>query len=439
MAADKPTLAEVILWGKTIGAASWDAAKGIAHFEYDRAFRQSQIELAPFTMPLSDKIYSFPALSRTSFHGLPGLLADSLPDDFGNALINAWLAEQGREPESFNPVERLCYMGSRAMGALEYAPSRGPKAGKSEALNIDALVRLASRVLQKRGELATTLGEPGDTQSMNEILRVGTSAGGARAKAVIAWNRKTGEVRSGQIEAGGDFDYWILKFDGVSENRDRELADPLGYGRIEYAYYLMALDAGIDMTESRLLQESGRAHFMTRRFDRTRDGLKLHMQSLAAMEHFDYRQPGAYTYEQALHTIRKLELGMTTMEQQFRRMAFNIIARNQDDHVKNISFVMDPSGTWHLSPAYDVVYSYNPSGQWTGQHQMSLNGKRDHFTLNDFKACAKTVSLQRNRAEEIVAEIQELVQRWPDYAEQAGVTADRMRSIRTTHRLNFKG
>ncbi|MEX0964525.1 MAG: type II toxin-antitoxin system HipA family toxin [Pseudohongiellaceae bacterium] len=437
MAAENSTLAEVILWGRTIGAVSWDAERGLAHFEYEQAFRQSQIELAPFMMPLSDRIYSFSALSKSSFQGMPGLLADSLPDDFGNALINAWLAEQGRTPESFNPVERLCYMGSRAMGALEYAPARGPKPSKSQQLNIDALVKLASIVLQDKGELATALDNDDPSLPMNEILRVGTSAGGARAKAIIAWNAETNEVRSGQVEALDGFDYWILKFDGVSGNKDRELADAKGYGRIEYAYYLMALGAGINMTESRLLEENARAHFMTRRFDRTADGLKLHMQSLAALEHFDYRQPGAYSYEQALHTIRKLDLGMEAIEQQFRRMAFNIVARNQDDHVKNISFVMDPSGTWQLSPAYDVVYSYNPSGEWTGQHQMSLNGKRDNFTLDDFKACAKNISLQRNRAEEIVMEVQQVVRGWQGYAREAGVSENRALKIHNAHRLDI--
>lgn len=260
MAAEKPTLAEVILWGRTIGAVSWDAQKEIAHFEYDEAFRQSGIELSPFMMPLSATIYSFPALSKDTFRGMPGMLADSLPDDFGNTLINAWLATQGRDAQSFNPVERLCYMGSRAMGALEYLPSIGPKPEASRNLDVDALVKLASKVLKRKSGLSASFAAREKQSAINEILRVGTSAGGARAKAIIAWNPDTQEVRSGQMDAGEGFSYWIMKFDGVEGNKDKEVADPQGYGLIEYAYYLMAIDVGIEMAESRLLHENGRSH-----------------------------------------------------------------------------------------------------------------------------------------------------------------------------------
>lgn len=435
MAAEKPTLAEVILWGRTIGAVSWDAQKEIAHFEYDEAFRQSGIELSPFMMPLSATIYSFPALSKDTFRGMPGMLADSLPDDFGNTLINAWLATQGRDAQSFNPVERLCYMGSRAMGALEYLPSIGPKPEASRNLDVDALVKLASKVLKRKSGLSASFAAREKQSAINEILRVGTSAGGARAKAIIAWNPDTQEVRSGQMDAGEGFSYWIMKFDGVEGNKDKEVADPQGYGLIEYAYYLMAIDVGIEMAESRLLHENGRSHFMTKRFDRTANGLKLHMQSLAALEHFDYGQSGAYSYEQALLTIRKLGLSIDAVEQQFRRMAFNVIARNQDDHVKNIAFLMDPSGQWRLSPAYDMTYSYNPSGEWTGQHQMTLNGKRENFSLQDFKDCARTVAMKKGRAEEIVGEVQSVVGKWPGYAKKAGVAKDRIVKIEKVLRL----
>lgn len=431
------TVAQVKLWGKSIGAVSWDEDAGLAHFEYEPDFISSGIEVAPLTMPLAKKIYSFPALPRETFHGLPGLLADSLPDDFGNALINVWLANQGRSPETFNPVERLCYTGVRGMGALEYLPSQGPFTGKSESVDVKALVALASKILTKRNALQGSFDPELREDALQDILRVGTSAGGARAKAIIAWNQKTNEVRSGQVNAGEGFSYWLLKFDGVSGNRDKELEDPAGYGLIENAYYHMAKQAGIDMMASRLLKENGRSHFMTRRFDRTESGQKIHMQSFCAMEHFDFKKAGAYSYEQALHTIRKLGMPMTMLEEQFRRMAFNIIGRNQDDHVKNIAFLMDKSGNWSLSPAFDVTYSYNPQGDWTSRHQMSLNGKRDDFTIEDFKACAKNASMKRGRAEEIVRQVQEAVLQWQYFAAESGVPPAISDGIGKAHRTNI--
>ena len=431
------TVAEVRLWGRAIGAVSWDENAQLANFEYQPDFIGSGIEVAPITMPLADRIYSFPALPRESFHGLPGLLADSLPDDFGNALINAWLAREGRDPGSFNPVERLCYTGNRGMGALEYAPSSGPSASASEKVDIKALVDLASEILTNRNKLKGSFAVPDRQNSLQQILRVGTSAGGARAKAIIAWNPDTNEVRSGQIDAGKGFSYWLLKFDGVSGNKDKELEDPAGYGLIEYAYHKMAVAAGIDMKECRLLKENGRSHFMTRRFDRTETGQKIHMQSLGAMEHFDFKKAGAYSYEQALRTIRKLGMSTDSIEEQFRRMAFNVIGRNQDDHVKNIAFLMDQKGEWSLSPAFDVTYSYNPSGEWTSRHQMSLNGKRDDFELDDFKACAKNASMKRGRAEEILKQVQDAVLRWKDFAAEAGVSDDVSDMIKNAQRTDI--
>ncbi len=428
------TVAEVKLWGKSIGAVSWDESAGLAHFEYESDFIHSGIEVAPLTMPLSKQIYSFPALPRETFHGLPGLLADSLPDDFGNALINVWLANQGRPLETFNPVERLCYTGIRGMGALEYLPSQGPFTGKSESVDVRALVELASKILTERNALQGSFAAELREDSLQDILRVGTSAGGARAKAIIAWNQKTNEVCSGQVKAVKGFSYWLLKFDGVFGNRDKELEDPAGYGLIEYAYYHMAKKAGIDMAESRLLKENGRSHFMTRRFDRTDTGQKIHMQSFCAMEHFDFKKAGAHSYEQALRTIRKLGMPMATIEEQFRRMAFNIIGRNQDDHVKNIAFLMDKPGKWSLSPAFDMTYSYNPQGDWTSRHQMSLNGKRDDFTMEDFKACAKNASMKRGRAEEIVRQVQEAVLQWKHFADESGVPSEVADSIAKAHR-----
>jgi len=430
------TVAEVRLWGRTIGAVSWNDDRDSAHFEYDPAFLPGGRQVAPLTMPLASEIFSFPVLPRPTFHGLPGLLADSLPDRFGHALIDAWLARQGREPGDFNSVERLCYVGPRGMGALEFRPAKGPPY-RSERVDVAALVELASDILTKRTALEGSLATACREQAMQDILRVGTSAGGARAKAVIAWNPETNEVRPGQIKAGGGFSHWLLKFDGVAGNRDRELEDPQGYGLIEYAYHAMARAAGIQMTECRILQENGRHHFMTRRFDRTDTGGKLHMQSLGALAHYDFNQPGAYSYEQALRVIDRLGLGKDAAEEQFRRMAFNIVARNQDDHVKNIAFLMDRSGRWRLSPAFDVTYSYNPEGRWTGAHQMTLNGKRDGFEVDDFVACARNASLRRGRATAILRDVQGAVSRWREFAEAAGVPARTTRRIAAAHRTEL--
>ena len=431
------TLAGVRLWGRSIGAVSLADGAEVAAFQYTPEFAASGIEVSPVVMPLSNQVYAFPGLSRTTFHGMPGLLADSLPDRFGNALIDAWLATQGRTPASFNAVERLCYTGARGMGALEFLPAAGPEARTADTIQIDALVKLASGVLSHRGTLAASFADPHQAAALQSILRVGTSAGGARAKAVIAWNPVTHEVRSGQVAAGGGFEYWLLKFDGVSGNKDKELEDPKGYGAIEYAYYLMAQTAGVSMSECRLLEENGRRHFMTRRFDRLPDGGKLHAQSLCALAHYDFNDPGAHAYEQALLVIRQLDLGMAAIEQQFRRMVFNVIARNQDDHVKNIAFLMGRDGRWSLSPAFDMTYSYNPGGVWTANHQMSINGKRDGFTLEDLRACAKSAMMKRGRAEKIVEEVRTAVMQWPDFAGKAGVTDDWTAQIKANLRLEM--
>ena len=426
------TVAEVKLWGRTIGAVALGENAQVSRFEYDPAFLQSGIEISPLSMPLARQVYSFPELARMTFHGLPGLLADSLPDKFGNALINAWLARQGRTPESFNAVERLCYIGSRGMGALEFAPALGPVAKRTTHIEVGKLVELASEILTQRNDLQVSLH---DDNALRDILRVGTSAGGARAKAVIAWNPRTNEVRSGQVRAAREFEYWLMKFDGVSGNRDKELEDPQGYGAIEYAYYRMATDAGIAMSPCRLFEENARRHFMTRRFDRLAGGEKLHMQSLCALAHYDFNQAGAYAYEQALQVIRRLGLPMSAVEEQFRRMVFNIVGRNQDDHVKNIAFLMDKAGHWSLSPAFDMTYSFQPTGKWTSVHQMTLNGKRDGFVLEDFKACARAAAMKRGRAESIITEVRAVISRWREYAEEAGVAPDHRDRIWKTLRL----
>lgn len=430
------TLAAVKLWGRRIGAVSLDEGEDVAVFQYAPELVPSGIEVSPLVMPLREAPYSFPALPRESFHGLPGLLADSLPDRWGNALIDAWLARKGRAPDSFDAVERLCYTGARGMGALEYEPAIGPPARESKRLEVDALVELASEVLSRRDGLSASFGDDAREEALRDILRVGTSAGGARAKAVIAWNPESNEVRSGQVPAGRGFQHWLLKFDGVAGNRDKELEDPKGYCAIEYAYSMMARSAGITMSECRLLEENGRRHFMTKRFDRLDDGSKLHMQSLAAIAHFDFNAAGAHSYEEAMLVMRRLGLSTTAIEEQFRRMAFNVVARNQDDHVKNVAFLMDKRGRWSLSPAFDVTYSFNPSGRWTSRHQMSMNGKRDGFTREDFRACGNAVGLKRGRADAIVDEVVRAVSEWPRFAEQAGVIEPWREGVARAHRLD---
>lgn len=432
------SLAEVRLWGATIGAVSLGDGEAVARFEYAPAFAASGIEVAPLTMPLAERrTYRFPALAEESFGGLPGLLADSLPDRYGSALINAWLATQGRRPDSLDPVERLCYIGKRAMGALEFKPARGPEPTVSHVIDVGALVALAKEVLDAKQDLAVSLGQPHKQKALREILRVGTSAGGARAKALIALDPKTEEVRSGQLQLEPGFEHWILKFDGVGDD-SRDLGNSRGYGTVEWVYSRMAAEAGVEMTECRLLEEGGRRHFMTRRFDRDDDGSKLHMQSLAALAHLDFEQAGANSYEQAFQTIRRLELPRQAIEQQFRRMVFNVVARNQDDHVKNIAFLMDRSGAWSLSPAFDVVYAYNPEkGRNTSRHQMSINGKRDGFTVEDLRAIGKIAALPRGGAEEILADVVAAVRTWPAKAAEAGLPERRIDRIEEAQRLTL--
>lgn len=418
------SVANVVLWGSTIGAVSWLDDRQCAAFEYTPDFQRSGIELAPLTMPLGQEIFTFPSLARETFQGLPGLLADALPDKFGNTLIDQWLVRSGRDSTSFTPVERLCYVGGRAMGALEFEPLFGDSRDRSTRVDVGELTELAAMALAQKKQLSTCLtgNSEADLDAMRDILRVGTSAGGARAKAVIAWDEESGEVRSGQVTAPSGFSYWLLKFDGVSGNADKELDDPKGYGKIEYAYHLMAVDAGIEMAECRLYEEHGRSHFMTKRFDRTDSGEKIFMQSLCALGHFDFNQAGAYSYEQAIEIAQQLKLNVNQCEQLLKRAAFNIMARNQDDHTKNIAFLMNKSGTWRLAPAFDVIYSYNPEGVWTSSHQMSLNGKRDDFSVEDFRQAANRFRLFRGKQlTELLERIDSALSKWPKYAESAGV------------------
>lgn len=428
------TSATVTLFGTDIGAVAWDADQQLGLFEYSPAFLRSGIEVAPIHMPLAEGIYQFPALPRETFKGLPGLLADCLPDKFGNLLIDQWLTRGGRTPASFNPVERLCYLGSRAMGALEFLPAHHAEKPDRE-LEIDALVHLANAVLADRAKLKTSFVPDHEEEALADILRVGTSAGGARAKAVVAWNPTTGEIRSGQAPLPPDFEPWLIKFDGVDANADKELADPLGYGRIEYAYHLMARAAGITMSTCRLLEENGRAHFMTRRFDRTADGDKLHQQTLCALGHYDFNTAGGYSYEQAFQLARRLGLPQPDLTELYRRALFNILARNQDDHTKNISFLMDRRGTWHLAPAYDVTYSYNPDGAWTSRHQMTLNGKRDKFTQEDLLTAARSADVKPRQAKDMITTLHQSLQNWPTFATEAGVPKNLIPRIRGNFRF----
>ena len=407
---------EVLLWGQRIGVASRVDGVPYASFAYDSDFRGSGLEPSPLMMPVGIGTYSFPNLAQPSFHGLPGLLADSVPDKFGNAVIGAWLKSQGRLPESLTPIERLCYTGVRGMGALEYRPALFDNEDESEAVRVDALAELANEILKQRSEAVTELVP--DMKRYSSILKVGSSAGGARAKALIGWNETTGEVRSGQVALPEGFGYWLIKFDGLTGNGDKEGDDKWGYGRVEYAYHLMARAAGIEMTECRLWNKR---HFMTRRFDRLADGGKLHAQTLGAIAHLDFNDPTAYSYEQAFRVTRRVVNDARAYEQLFRRMAFNVLAWNCDDHVKNISYLMDRNGEWFLAPAYDECYAYNPQGDWTSRHQMSVNGRRIGITDEDILACARFANMRERKARAVLDEVKDAVRAWPRFAAEAEV------------------
>lgn len=430
--------AVVHLWGDEVGAVSWLEERGYAVFECAPAFLKGGLDVSPIHMGLEaarhgNGTFSFPGQNHDTFRGLPGMLADALPDKFGNRLIDAWLARNGRDAGSFNPVERLCYTGRRAMGALEFSPAANTHLDRATPVAINTLVELAQEIMSRRSGLDTQLGTSEDTdgEAIMDILRVGTSAGGARPKAIIAMNAE-GRVVSGQAEAPPGYDYWLLKFDGVD---DLELGEPKGYGRIEFAYHRMACAAGIGMSECRLLEEDGRAHFLTRRFDR-RTGQKIHMQSLCGLAHYDFNAPGAYGYEQVFAIMRQLRLSKAEAMQQYRRMLFNVIARNQDDHTKNIAFLMDRDGKWRLSPAFDVTYSHNPVGHWTHQHQMSINGKRDGFTRTDLIIVGESIGIPR--PERLIDELTTVVERWPEFAREAGVSKERIAEIGRNHRLGLR-
>lgn len=410
----------VKIWGKLVGAVAWDEISGIASFEYDSRFKTFGIDLSPFKMPIDKRqtIFSFPELRRNTqspfdtFKGLPGLLADVLPDKYGNQLINLYLAQNGRPADSMNPVEMLCFMGTRGMGALEFDPSMHKETVRTSSLELESMVELAQRLLSNKQSFKTNFINEND-KAISEILKIGTSAGGARPKAVIAYNEKTGEVRSGQTNVPKGFQHWLIKLDGVS---DVQVGASSGYGRVEMAYYNMAIASGINMMPSKLLQENGRAHFMTKRFDRDENNTKHHVQTFCALKHFDFNEVNSFSYEQLFQTMRELNLNYADAEQMYRRMVFNVLARNCDDHTKNFSFLLIENSKWELAPAYDICHAYKPQHQWVSQHALSINGKRKDFTKEDLLQIGKSISCKN--ASSILEEIQEVVSQWKYYAKE---------------------
>lgn len=410
------TTAFVNIWGTRAGAIAWNSETGLGSFEYAPEFLKKNWNLAPIKMPVEQaerKVFSFQELRNSStFKGLPGLLADLLPDYYGYAIINAWLSTRGRAPDSLNPVEILCFIGSRGMGALEFEPADPKPEKRTSKIEIDSLIEVAERILSGRKKFTSKISDR-DEKSLMDILKIGTSAGGARAKAIIAYNPETGEVRSGQTNAPKGFSHWLIKFDGVM---DKQFGASGGYGRVEMAYHLMARDCGIEMTECTLLEENGRAHFMTKRFDRAEDNEKFHLQSFCAMQHFDFNDVGLYSYEQLFQTMRILRLPYPQAEQLYRRMVFNVMSRNCDDHTKNFAFLMDKSGQWRLSPAYDICHAYRPKSEWVSQHALSINGKRKNITKEDLLEVAKQMNVKK--AEAIISQTTETIRKWNDYSDR---------------------
>ena len=424
----------VHIWGTMVGAVAWDNSTSLATFEYDSGFKNKNWDLSPLKMPLqaTKNIFNFPELKPEfnspfdTFKGLPGLLADVLPDKYGNQLINRWLAQNGRVPNSMNPVEMLCFIGTRGMGALEFEPAALKESKRTFSIEIDSLVDIAQKMLSNKSSFTTNLKKE-DEQAIIEILKVGTSAGGARPKAVIAYNERTGEVRSGQTKAPKGFEHWLLKLDGVS---DVQLGASSGYGRVEMAYYNMAIACGIDMMTSRLLEENGRAHFMTKRFDREDGDVKHHIQTLCAIQHYDYNAVSSFSYEQLFQTMRELKLSYPEAEQMFRRMVFNVIARNCDDHTKNFAFRLKKNGQWELAPAYDICHAYKPDHQWVSQHSLSMNGKRKGISKNDLLVIGK--SIRCKHASIIIEEIESIIMNWKKFANEVGVSGKLRDAIDTT-------
>lgn len=426
-----------------VGALSFDTQTNLGAFEYSPSFIARGIELAPLKMPLSRQIYSFPELSFDTFKGLPGLIADSLPDDFGNAVLNAWVASQGRSPQDITPLQRLQYTGKRGMGALEFAPAtRHKNLNSFQQVSIESLVQIAQEILDERTRFAVPLDRSRhqDREAMMALLSVGMSAGGARPKAVLAFNEDFTQVRSGQAGIPNGFTHYMLKFDGVNEhsNTRETFGDPLGYGAMEYVYYLMATACGIHMMPCRLLDEGKRRHFITQRFDR-RGNDKIHVQTLNGIAHVNYKAPGSFSYAELFGIARQLRLPATDAEQLFKRMVFNIVARNHDDHSKNFAFVLNNSQhRWSLAPAYDLAYSYKPGSKWVNSHWMSLNGKRDEFTRADFHSLEKLSPLfTRAKIDQVIDNTIEQVSRWRSLAAEHEVPKLLADEIEGNLRLNL--
>ncbi|WP_226701883.1 type II toxin-antitoxin system HipA family toxin [Microbulbifer elongatus] len=432
---------EVHYKGKTAGAVSFDTNTGIGAFEYEPDFIHSGIELSPLKMPLAKRIYSFPGLSHGTFHGLPGLIADSLPDDFGNAVLNAWMASQGRNPADITPLQRLQYTGKRGMGALEYSPAtRIKKLNATQDIAIDELVAIAQEVLDSRAGFRVHLDKTGEDnrEAMMALMSVGMSAGGARPKAVLAFNSDFTHVRSGQTDVPEGFTHYLMKFDGVSEHSKGQetFGDPMGFGAMEYVYNEMATNCGIDMMPCHLLREGNRRHFVTERFDR-RGNDKIHIQTLNGIAHVDYKSPGSFSYSELFAVARQLKLSALEAEQLFRRMVFNIVARNHDDHAKNFAFQLTDK-TWQLAPAYDLAYSYKPGSRWVNSHWMSLNGKREDFTREDLYSLEKISPLfSRKKIDGIVNGVIEEVSRWTSLANEFEVPGSLIEEIEGNLRLNI--
>ncbi len=423
------TTAYINLWGERVGAVAWDTNTQTASFEYDPKFIAKNWEVAPLKMPLNqaNQIFSFPDLVRnTTFKGLPGLLADVLPDKYGNQLINAWLAQNGRPENSLNPVELLCFIGTRGMGALEFEPVNFKSNQTAFTIEMDNLVKITQEVVNNRKEFETNLNDD-EQKALLDILKIGTSAGGARPKAIIAYNEKTGVIKSGQAKAPKGFNHWLIKLDGVS---DSQFGASTGYGRVEMAYYLMARACEIEMTECRLLEENGRAHFMTQRFDREDGDIKHHIQTFCAMQHFDFNNVNSYSYEQLFQTMRLLRLPYPQAEQMFRRMVFNVMARNCDDHTKNFAFRLRENQNWELTPAYDICHAYRPGSEWVSQHALSINGKRSNISKDDMLSIAKSMNIKK--ATEIIEQTSEVVKNWTVFAEETKVEPKLKEAIMAT-------
>lgn len=430
---------QVTYQGLDVGAISFDSHRNQGFFEYSANFIKTGIQLAPLTLPLAAKVYTFPYLNFATFKGLPGLVADSLPDDFGNAVLNAWAANQGRDPSSISPLERLQYTGSRGMGALEYKPASQIKSlNSAQNIVLTSLLKTAQQVLDTRQNFQQNLSsdQQEDKEAMLALLSVGTSAGGARPKAVLAFNEDFTQVRSGQVEAPKGFKHYLLKFDGVTEhsNYQETFGDPLGYGAMEYVYYLMAQASGIEMMPCHLLNEGPRKHFATQRFDRQAN-TKIHIQTLTAMAHVDYKQPGSYSYAEIFSLARKLNLPIEDAEQLLRRLIFNLVARNHDDHAKNFAFIYQ-NNTWRLAPAYDLAYSYKPGSYWVNSHWMSLNGKRDNFTKADLYSLEKVSPIfNKHKIDSLLEEICTQVNQWTALAKEWQVPKALIKEVQQNLRL----